>query len=250
MAAPLAVAAVAVVGVLIAYRARRPRAARADDDANKPRLPRSAGDVPLATSAAEAASAIRAEGVCLLSGVVDAATARELYERLQAIQPRKLQNRRQHRWEHVHSPEAPPLAELAALPVVVELVRALLGPKTYLEKAGLLVSHHGAEPQRWHMDTPHLFACGTHLPPHSLSVFVPLVDLTPANGPTEFQLGTHVRANLVAKQRRAHAACPVGSLVAYDPRLMHRGGPNQSHAERPMVYLTFSRVWYRDTLNP
>ena len=50
------------------------------------------------------------------------------------------------------------------------------------------MSHPGAEAQRWHMDTPHLFTVGSHLPPHSLSVFVPLVDLILANGPTEFHL--------------------------------------------------------------
>ena len=38
------------------------------------------------------------------------------------------------------------------------MVRSLLGGRTYLEKAGVLVAHPGAEPQRWHMDTPHLFA--------------------------------------------------------------------------------------------
>ena len=37
------------------------------------------------------------------------------------------------------------------------MVRSLLGGRTYLEKAGVLVAHPGAEPQRWHMDTPHLF---------------------------------------------------------------------------------------------
>ena len=129
-------------------------------------------------------------------------------------------------------------------------MRALLGGKTYLEKAGMLVAHPGAEAQRWHMDTPHLFTVGQHLPPHSLSVFVPLVDLVAANGPTEFQLSTHVKANLVAPQRHALACCPAGSLVVYDVRIMHRGGPNESSGDRPMVYLTFSRVWYRDTLNP
>ena len=100
------------------------------------------------------------------------------------------------------------------------------------------------------MDTPHLFSMSTHLPPHSLSVFVPLVDLVPSNGPTEFQLGTHRKVNLVAAKRYANASCPAGSLVMYDPRIMHRGGPNESSGDRPMVYLTFSRVWYRDTLNP
>lgn len=52
------------------------------------------------------------------------------------------------------------------------------------------------------------------------------------------------------KPRYALASCPPGSLVMYDLRIMHRGGPNQSDAERPLVYLTFSRIWYRDTLNP
>ena len=42
----------------------------------------------------------------------------------------------------------------------------------------------------------------------------------------------------------------VGSCVLYDPRVMHRGGANESEGERALVYLTLSRVWYRDTLNP
>lgn len=75
---------------------------------------------------------------------------------------------------------------------------------------------------------------------------------------------------------RCAAVCAAGDLVIYDTRVMHRGGPNGSDADRhvitpsrrapqsplncaenrsvisgrPMVYLTFSRVWYRDTLNP
>ena len=81
-------------------------------------------------------------------------------------------------------------------------------------------------------------------------MFVPLCDLVESNGPTEFQLATHVKANLVLPQRRTSARCGAGAVVLYDTRIMHRGGANRSTAERPMVYLTFSRVWYRDTLNP
>ena len=51
------------------------------------------------------------------------------------------------------------------------------------------------------MDVPHLFSVSTHLPPQSLSVFIPLCDLVPSNGPTEYQLGTHMKANLVKAQR-------------------------------------------------
>ena len=268
-----AVTAAAALAALFFFR-RRARGVPSRTQALPSAVPRVAAD------AAEIAAAVRAEGVCLVEGVFDAAAVEALRSRIMAIEPKKMQNRRKHRWEHVHSPEAPPLAELGAQPLVAAAIRALLGPKNYLEKAGLLVSHPGAEPQRWHMDTPHLFSVGAHLPPHSLSVFVPLVDLVPANGPTEFQLATHVKANLVAPQRHATACCPAGSLVicarallgsnqpgtapslssvllhtarpraADDVRIMHRGGPNASLAERPVVYLTFSRVWYRDTLNP
>ena len=59
-----------------------------------------------------------------------------------------------------------------------------------------------------------------------------------------------MKANLVAPKRLALGSCPAGSLLLYDPRLMHRGGPNAAGPDRPLVYLTFSRIWYRDTLNP
>ena len=240
----VALASAALLLLLLARRRRR------SPDVSAEALTPLPTDIQRASTAAEAAALVRSEGVCIMESVLDEAAIATLRERLAQVEPRKMQNRRAHRWEHVHSPEAPPLAELAAHEALAPIVRALLGPKHYLEKAGLVVSHGGAEAQRWHMDTPHLFACATHLPPHSLSVFVPLCELHPANGPTEYQLATHVKANLVVKARHALASCPAGSLVMYDPRIMHRGGPNQSEAERPLVYLTFSRIWYRDTLNP
>lgn len=203
-------------------------------------------------SSAEIAAAVKATGVCIVESVLDAVAVDSLRTRLAQIEPRKRQNRRANRWEHVHSPEDAPFVELASSEPIASAVRALLGPKTYLEKAGLIVSHVGSEAQRWHMDVPHLFSISTHLPPQSLSVFIPLCDLVPSNGPTEYQLGTHMKANLVKAQRHALATCPAGSFVMYDPRIMHRGGPNNSEsgADRPLVYLTISRIWYRDTLNP
>ena len=231
----------ASTALLLLLMRRRRRASTTDT--GKP-LPT---DIQRATTVDEAVALIRSEGVCIMERVLDEARLATLRARLAQIEPRKMQNRRAHRWEHVHSPDDPPLAELAAHETLLPVVRALLGPKHYLEKAGLVVSHSGADAQRWHMDTPHLFACGTHLPPHSLSVFVPLCELHPANGPTEYQLATHLKANLVLKPRYALASCPPGSLVMYDLRIMHRGGPNQSDAERPLVYLTISRICYRET---
>ena len=79
---------------------------------------------------------------------------------------------------------------------------------------------------------------------------MPLCALTELNGPTEFQLSTHIKANLAKPPRHADARSPLGSVVLYDIRVMHRGGANRSNADRPVVYLTFSRIWYRDMLNP
>lgn len=241
---------VAAVVCYCYYRLHRQGNVSSSAASSVPSLPTSIPRV--GPSAQEIAEAVRSHGVCIVESVLDAEAINLLRDRLAQIEPRKRQNRRQHRWELVHSPDDAPLAELATTEPIGPAVRALLGPKTYLEKAGMIVSHVGSEAQRWHMDVPHLFSLPQHLPPQSLSIFVPLCDLVPSNGPTEFQLATHMKANLVKPIRHALATCPAGSLVLYDPRIMHRGGANRSEsgADRPLVYLTVSRIWYRDTLNP
>ena len=238
------------VALLWLHRRRQAGASRAEasqDGATWTRMP-----VLPATSLADGAvaQAVRGAGACVVHGAFTEDEVAEMGRQIAALEPRKLQNRRPHRWEHVHEPTAEVFQRLAASPAIAAAVKSLLGPKTYLEKAGMLVAHPGADAQRWHMDTPHLFANKTHLPAHSISVFVPLCELTELNGPTEFQLTTHIKANLAKPQPQADARCPLGSLVLYDIRVMHRGGPNRSDADRPVVYLTFSRIWYRDTLNP
>jgi ectoine hydroxylase-related dioxygenase (phytanoyl-CoA dioxygenase family) len=248
LSAAAAAGSLAVVYCL--YRRRHRGHTTTSSAACKESLPTSIPRV--GPAAQEIAEAVRSHGVCIVESVLDAEAINLLRERLAQIEPRKRQNRRQHRWELVHSPEDAPLAELATTEPIGPAVRALLGPKTYLEKAGMIVSHVGSEAQRWHMDVPHLFSLPQHLPPQSLSIFVPLCELVTSNGPTEFQLATHIKANLVKPIRHALATCPAGSFVIYDPRIMHRGGANRSEsgADRPLVYLTVSRIWYRDTLNP
>ncbi len=240
----LVVGAAALAGAaawLLARRHHRP--AQGPDDELEPSMPHSAAPT-------DAADAVRREGVAVVTGAFDHDELEPLRRRVLALEPLKRQNRRKLRTELVHSPSEPVYAELAARPIIRELVALLLGPRHYLEKAGLIVAEPGAELQRWHMDTPHLFATREHLPPHSVSLFVPLCELTHANGPTEFELATHRKINLTRPRRRVPAVCKIGALVVYDVRVLHRGGANTSKVERPLVYMTFSRVWYRDTLNP
>lgn len=249
-----AVAVSATIAVLLALRTTLLRRRRARACSEAPLVGAlclvPCADAHVALTGTDAADFVRSEGVCIVRDVLDSREVAELAAEISDLTPRKKQNRRTLRWELVHEPDAKPFVQLAAHPVIKRLVLQLLGPKVYLEKAGLIRALPGAEAQRWHMDTPHLFSNPTHLPPQSLSVFVPLCELTASNGPTEFELATHVKANLVRPRRRCVACCPLGSIVAYDPRVMHRGGANLSVAERPLCYLTFSRIWFRDTFNP
>ena len=59
--------------------------------------------------------------------------------------------------------------------------------------AGLVLSLPGSDDQGWHTDGEHLFpGLDHHTPPYAVTVFVPLVDLTAANGTPEFFLGSQL----------------------------------------------------------
>ena len=51
-----------------------------------------------------AAAAVRAAGVCVVHDVLSADELAEIGQRIAALTPRKMQNRRPQRWEHVHDP--------------------------------------------------------------------------------------------------------------------------------------------------
>merc|ERR1711862_232953 len=71
------------------------------------------------------------------------------------------------------------------------VVREILGKDVVLIHKGMFLSLAGAERQVYHQDGTHLT---THYQKqcHAINVFVPLVDLSLDNGPTEFCLGSHI----------------------------------------------------------
>ncbi|EGD78956.1 hypothetical protein PTSG_11805 [Salpingoeca rosetta] len=66
-----------------------------------------------------------------------------------------------------------PFATLARLPVLNTLPQAVLGSDMKLNYTGVVVSLPGSEDQNWHVDGDHLFP-HVHLPPHAVTVFIPL----------------------------------------------------------------------------
>ncbi|KAJ8610029.1 hypothetical protein CTAYLR_006639 [Chrysophaeum taylorii] len=122
---------------------------------------------------------------------------------------------------------------------------------------GVVASFPGAAAQRWHRDGENLFpetgVCD--LPPHAVTIFVPLVDVDPSCGPTQFLPGSHAAAAHDARYAEpvaAPAAEPlleVGDVVVCDYRCIHRGGRNTSSAPRPIYYVVAARPWFVDAYN-
>ena len=113
--------------------------------------------------------------------------------------------------------------------------------------------------QAWHADGPHLFTTlpDTTLPAHAINIFVPLVDLTEENGPTEFAIGSHKLGHEYNEEeeevdgtsRVTSILAKAGDAILFDYRLWHRGLPNSSDTDRPMLYLVAARSFWRDDRN-
>lgn len=262
-AAALVVGACAVRAVLSITRRRRraqpagPTAACLDGAAKVPPAVVRATGGP--EDAEAIALAVRAHGVCCVPEFFDPvrvrAWAAELARMRREGEVTSSRNRNLGRSELNFDPSAHPFSPGAggvlADERLVSALRKLLGPKARVETAGLVAAEPGAAEQRWHQDVPHLFAHPAHLPPHFIAVFVPLCAVSHAagNGPTEFQPSSHVKAN-AARALPAHAFdCPLGSLIVFDGRVLHRGAANRSAAPREVLFLNVCRHWYRDMYN-
>jgi len=117
------------------------------------------------------------------------------------------------------------------------LVRALLGIDCILVYAGCMLSIPGSVVQPWHSDGEHLSE-SQHLPPHCLNIFIPLIDLTMQNGPTQFIPTSHI--NFDTKNSSVVITAKAGQCILFDYRLRHRGLANKSNKPRPLLYLTYA----------
>ncbi|KAL1530806.1 hypothetical protein AB1Y20_001702 [Prymnesium parvum] len=151
---------------------------------------------------------------------------------------------------------------------------SILGKDYVLHSLGAALSESGSSPLHWHRDSRYPFrqagVAGADAPSHAVTVLTPLLDITDAHGPTEFCVGTSHLAGLDAGSYRLHdpllapfmddETCPrglrhvkpelkMGDLLMFDYNLIHRSRPNKSPHMRTLLYLTFSRPWFKDTGN-
>lgn len=154
-----------------------------------------------------------------------------------------------------------PEADLAAWAMLHEQVHCLAWPvlesvlkardtdgRGLVSKSGCVIAMPGASGQPWHPDG---YIDGI------FNVFVPLVPITPENGPTEFQPGSQVLVDpeVVIPLQFAYSDAEVdpvapcaeaGDVIIFDYRVTHRGLGNRSAASRPVGYLTYSRPGVED----
>jgi hypothetical protein len=145
-----------------------------------------------------------------------------------------------------------PLArsEIVANSAISALARATLGEDCVLESFGIIVSLPGAAAQHTHFDGI-LFPgspCNRIIPPFALTVAIPLVAVDKTNGSTGFFLGSH--------HHERHEGEPdfvpdvaLGSALAWDYRVRHRGEANLSDRARPVLFAVYCRRWWQDMTN-
>eukprot|EP00978_Attheya_sp_CCMP212_P035664 scaffold156601_cov51-Attheya_sp.AAC.1 len=161
----------------------------------------------------------------------------------------------------------------------------VLGPGMVLNQMGSVIAERGAPAMYWHEDQNYIYTddsfensgIGGHdLLPYVANMFVPLLDATIDHGPTEFCVGSsHIAGiptwpsvmnntlteggspfNKMQEFADKYDACPpehwrvplvgMGDVVIFDYNLIHRGGPNMSQELRSLLYVIYSRGWFRD----
>jgi ectoine hydroxylase-related dioxygenase (phytanoyl-CoA dioxygenase family) len=121
-----------------------------------------------------------------------------------------------------------------------------------------------SEPQRLHRDHGNLWADLTESPPPAfVSVHVPLVGISEANGSTQVWPGTHrlahegpvpsEEAELAARAAVSppvQLTCPAGGIILRDGRAWHRGMPNATDRPRIMISMIYAAYWSRQGFTP
>ncbi|MDP5015897.1 MAG: phytanoyl-CoA dioxygenase family protein, partial [Dolichospermum sp.] len=139
-------------------------------------------------------------------------------------------------------------------PLLMHLMKELLGKDFVLGSFGAVIALPGAEPQHIHQDHPALFEeenLDLQLPSFAITVVVPLIDLTPTTGSTQMWKGSH-RLSPSAELDDQNLSVPfvsTGSCYLMDYQLWHGGTANISDQVRPILYIVYYRSWFQETVN-
>ncbi len=154
--------------------------------------------------------------------------------------------------------------ELYASSKLLPILHEILGHDCVIHSFGAVCAFPGSEMQHFHKDHGPLFVeaggLNAFLPPYCLRVHLPMIDLDEACGTTAMWAGSHREKSSEETKRLGDkvgfgvegAFLPypkVGDCYLMDFRLSHRGTANQSNQARTVLYILYSRRWFKDHKN-
>jgi len=147
------------------------------------------------------------------------------------------------------------------LPFIQQLLE-IETEEDFTTAVSVVYSRPKAEDQGWHADGPHVdqaadWTTPTAASPYAICVFLPLVDLSPTVGFTQFWIGSHQHLGVVGFGPASlmlggeiDGIVNSGGCVIYDYRLIHRGMANLSEdIERPILQFLYHRKSYVEDKN-
>jgi len=141
---------------------------------------------------------------------------------------------------------------LFANPVLLNLLTEVMGDRPILSAFGAVVTLRGARMQHIHREHPLLFThdeLNQQLPTYAVNMLLPLIDLDEEAGGTQIWEGTHkLRASEKWQGEPSVIYTEAGSTLTFDYRLYHGGMPCRAEHNRPMLFLSYSLPWFKDTL--
>jgi ectoine hydroxylase-related dioxygenase (phytanoyl-CoA dioxygenase family) len=140
---------------------------------------------------------------------------------------------------------------LFANPYLLPLLSTELGEEFILGAFGIVCSLASAPAQHRHHDGGILFRSGIDfvLPATAITVGIPLLEMNGVHGTTALWPGSHRDASRVKTEEGIEPIVHEGSCVLWDFRLWHSGTPNRSTVPRPLLYLTYCRPWFLESMN-
>lgn len=141
---------------------------------------------------------------------------------------------------------------LFANPVLMDLLTKAMGDKPILNAFGAVVTRKNARMQHVHREHPLLFAddaVNVVLPTYATTTLIPLIDLDKEAGGTQLWENTHrTETDYQWQGDPLEIYTRAGSALTFDYRLYHGGMPCKASHNRPLVFLSYSLPWFKDTL--
>ena len=203
---------------------------------------------------ADAVAAFRRDGVVVIDNVVDPALLAQCWQQIEHdYSADRLSGKSGFALDHDARRFSMALTVEGALaesdvllnPLIVAFAQQVLGGDHVMDSFGLLLSLPGAPDQKLHYDAL-LFpdtALDRVLPTSTIAVAMPLVTMDEMSGSTAFWRGSH-RNPAISGDPDFAPRVPVGSVLLWDYRIMHKGLANRSEHLRPVLFSALCRPWW------